>query len=261
MINPDLLNFAKQIVAFLLAGGLVFLATWAMRLRPGSWKIERPGKSALVALVVAVAILAAYAAYFYIRKGDKPPSSTVLPVDLRFTAGKTMKRVFLDGLFIVAPVLIVIRIRREPWSSTGFSSHNLWRSLAISLPLCVMVLFSSGPSVIDTLQNLSIGHIWALGRASTIGFGEEFLFRGFMQIRMMSWLGRWKGWVVTSLVMALTHITPLLLEQGMGPLDALVSAAMLIPVSLFLGFVMLRTGNVVAPGLLHAVAGWVNFLR
>ena len=49
--------------------------------------------------------------------------------------------------------------------------------------------------------------------------------------------------------------------QGMGPLDALASAATLIPVSLFLGFVMIRTGNVVASGLFHTVAGWAEILR
>ena len=260
MGNPDFLNFAKQIVAFLLAGGVVFLATWAMRLRPGSWKIERPGKSAIVALVVIVATLAAFAVYISIQNSGKPPSPTVLPVDLRFTASRFIRRMLLDGIFSVAPVLIVIRIRREPWSSTGVSSNNLWRSLAIGLPLCVLVLFSSGPSVIEGLQNLSIGHIWALGLASLTGFGEEFLYRGYLQIRMMSWLGRWKGWVAASLVMALIHIMPRMLEQGMGPLDALVSAATLIPVSLFLGFVMLRTGNIVASGMLHTVAGWVTIL-
>ncbi|MDX9851718.1 MAG: hypothetical protein RBT01_14510 [Anaerolineaceae bacterium] len=41
---------------------------------------------------------------------------------------------------------------------------------------------------------------------------------------------------------------------------ALLSSAALIPISLFVGFVMLRTGNIVAPGLAHTFANWIDTL-
>ena len=46
----------------------------------------------------------------------------------------------------------------------------------------------------------------------------------------------------------------------MGYVDAIAATSALLPVSLLMGFVMLRVGNVVAPGLFHTFANWANTL-
>jgi membrane protease YdiL (CAAX protease family) len=93
-----------------------------------------------------------------------------------------------------------------------------------------------------------------------VGFAEEFAFRGYLQTRLVAWLGRWPGWVLASVLMALAHAVQRLTVGGMPPLDALSSSASLIPISLFLGYVMLRTENVVAPGLAPIFADWAGTL-
>ncbi len=45
---------------------------------------------------------------------------------------------------------------------------------------------------------------------------------------------------------------------GMSGGEAMLSAAALIPISLFLGHVMLETRNIIAPGLLHTAINWLE---
>ena len=60
--------------------------------------------------------------------------------------------------------------------------------------------------------------------------------------------------------MALAHIVQRITMQGLSPLEALVSSALLIPVSLLLGYVMLQTENVIAPAVFHTFLDWVDTL-
>jgi membrane protease YdiL (CAAX protease family) len=45
---------------------------------------------------------------------------------------------------------------------------------------------------------------------------------------------------------------------GLNPLAALVSSASLLPISLLMGYVLLRTENIVAPAIFHTFADWVG---
>jgi len=49
-------------------------------------------------------------------------------------------------------------------------------------------------------------------------------------------------------------------RYNMSPLEPLTGSADLIPISLFLGYVMLRTENIVTPTLAHTFADWVGTL-
>jgi membrane protease YdiL (CAAX protease family) len=63
------------------------------------------------------------------------------------------------------------------------------------------------------------------------GFGEELLFRGFLQTRCTAWLGSTKGLFSASLIMAFAHIPQRIFVQGMNPTEALFSCVLLLPVS------------------------------
>jgi membrane protease YdiL (CAAX protease family) len=168
------------------------------------------------------------------------------------------------ALIAFGPAVLVMRLRREPWASAGVSDQNLGRSLAVGVVLSVVTV--AGAFLGDerrfgrVIAGLAVSHFWALLKYALVGFGEEFVFRGYLQTRLVAWLGRWQGWVVTSVLMALSHLVQRMAVVGMSPLDALVSSASLVPVSLLMGYVMLRTENVVAPGLFHTFADWVNML-
>jgi membrane protease YdiL (CAAX protease family) len=164
-------------------------------------------------------------------------------------------------LFIIAllPIIIAMYLQRESLSSACITSHNLAGSVVIGLALGLlsMLVAMAGKMFI---VNWNIGHLWAFLQFTIVGFGEEFTFRGYLQTRLICWLGKYTGWIVASVFMALIHFGYRLVMMGMDPAQALISCLGLIPISLFMGFVMLRTGNILAPGIMHIFANWVNAL-
>jgi membrane protease YdiL (CAAX protease family) len=87
-------------------------------------------------------------------------------------------------------------------------------------------------------------------------FVEEVFFRGYLQSRLVAWLGHYQGWILASVIMALVHLPPQVLSGVSFP-SALASSLGVIPASLLMGFVMLRTGNAIAPSIYHTFANWV----
>ncbi len=88
------------------------------------------------------------------------------------------------------------------------------------------------------------------------GLGEELLFRGFLQQLVTQWIsgpwGVWVGLAVASVVFGLLH--------AITPTYALVACL----IGLFLGWLWLATGNLLAPITAHAVYDFlamVYFLR
>jgi membrane protease YdiL (CAAX protease family) len=185
------------------------------------------------------------------------------PDDGEYSAGQVSGQLIV-ALIQLGPVLAIMRWRREPLASARVSVNNLGRSLLVGVLLSMFsllgVVFSGNRNLSEVLAGLTSSHFWALINYAIVGFCEEFVFRGYLQTRMIAWLGRWQGWIVTSVLMALAHIVQRVTMMEMLSLEALVSSVILIPISLLMGYVMFRTQNVIAPGLFHTFANWVNTL-
>jgi len=168
------------------------------------------------------------------------------------------------ALLAFGPVVLVMKMRREPWASAGVTTRELGRATLVGAALfvlgtsVVLVFHPDGPAAL--LGRFSTHHLWSLAAFAIVGFGEEFAFRGYLQTRLVAWLGTATGWVAASLIMALAHVVQRMAVQGLGPVEALLSSLALLPISLFAGYVMLRTGNVMAPGLFHTMANWAGTL-
>jgi membrane protease YdiL (CAAX protease family) len=137
---------------------------------------------------------------------------------------------------------------------------NLGRSVVLSVFLisafvgwCLLVSRRC-----DVASLLQMTGIWALLQFTIVGFAEEFAYRGYLQSRLIAWLGGYQGWVLASVIMAMAHIVPRAAALRMTAGEALSSSAMLIPISLFLGVVMMHTKSIVAPGLLHTTINWLD---
>jgi membrane protease YdiL (CAAX protease family) len=59
-------------------------------------------------------------------------------------------------------------------------------------------------------------------------------------------------------VFALIHLSHRLLIKEMNLGDATLAALGLLPPALLLGFIMLRTQNIVASGIFHTFINWAN---
>lgn len=261
-VRDSLTQTAVQSLTMLIVGIIVNALTKWMHFRQQSWSFDQPRKAALWGLAtifigwlfITVLFFASISA-----SGPQIPSNETRQFRLSDVTSQA-----LVALLAFGPAMLAMRIRWEPCASAGVTKQNLAGSLLIGGLLAGVIIagtfFSGDGSSQVMIHELTVNHIWALLYYAVIGFGEEFAYRGYLQTRLMAWLGRWQGWVLTSVLMALVHIPQRMTMQGTSLLEALLSSAALIPISLFLGFVMLRTGNIVAPGLVHTFANWVGTL-
>lgn len=86
-----------------------------------------------------------------------------------------------------------------------------------------------------------------------IGPGEELLFRGVIQTRLVEFFGQAAGIGVTSVIFAVAHI-PAYFGEGVG-----ISLAILFSLSIIIGWLYERTDNLVVPALVHGIYNAVLF--
>jgi membrane protease YdiL (CAAX protease family) len=85
-----------------------------------------------------------------------------------------------------------------------------------------------------------------------IGLAEEFFYRGYLLTRLDGWLGERRGLLVNSLLFSLAHATFILTRYGLSEVPLLLSSVTQTFLGgLLLGYVFLRSGNIVPGTVLH----------
>lgn len=256
-------NFIWQIgplILFAITGyGVLRLARVVPPRGPALPDTKKAGAWALVALLFTYLVVGGIMLLAATSRSGSEMDSALKTVDQIYTPGM-VANILLSYLIFVLPTALVMRLRHEPLASAGIRRKNLLASLLVALLLggmivCGTALFSQQP-----LVRLSAGHFWAFLYFLVVGFGEEFIFRGYLQTRLSDWLGRWQGWLLASTAMALLHIGQRIAVGGLDFQQALVSSISLLPISLLLGVLMLWSGNLALPGVLHMFMDWVNTL-
>jgi len=240
-------------VWFVVIGAAVYGACRLLRCRRcKDIGIAQPRRSALRALCsvgISMSIL------FLLMFGGRRRTSSALAIT---QASDLLSQLVILVLYI-GPAAIFMMIAKERLRTVGIGTHNLWQGILIGACLACSVFFLE-QSGFSRLFHLRSHHAISLIYYAFGGFGEEFLFRGYLQTRLVRWLGTWKGWLIASVIMALVHWPDRLLILNMATGDAFVATISLVPVSLLFGFIMLRTQNIMAPGLFHTFANWVSGL-
>lgn len=249
-LTTQLENAVIQSLALVLIGLAVYLASVVLKIRTSDWAYGDARRSALWSL--AVLILLTLMIFSFSRNANPRPG----PIPIRYDSGRAANQ-GITYLFLAAPALVIMFVRKEPWQSARVTGRNLLGSCLIGLGIgAVSILTSDALTGIG--RGLNATHFWALLYYAAVGFGDEFLFRGYLQTRLVGWLGQGWGWPLASVLMAMVHMGQRVFAQGLSLPEALISCALLIPISLFMGYVMLQTGNVVAPGIAHTFADWVG---
>jgi len=242
----------SQLISLVLTGALVYGLCRLLRLKPVYPVIARPKRSALCSLAsVSASMLIILLVLMLISQKPGPTQGV----------GHEHHRNLVDQLFILfvyfLPMALMLRLNGEKLQSVGLTRVNLWKATVVGLFLATatILLTDGGPGAVFKFTE---GHnMNSFIHFSFVGFGEEILLRGFLQSRLVAWLGQYKGLIFASVITALMHLPQRLLIQDMGFPDAIASSLGLIPISLFQGFVMLRTGNAIAPSVYHTFANWV----
>jgi membrane protease YdiL (CAAX protease family) len=160
------------------------------------------------------------------------------------------------------PILVLLRLRHQSFEPVGFTKKS-WR-FSISLGLIFSLLwfgvgFTFSPQSIQNLLTLSVlfGNLYFLAG----GFGEALLFRDFLQTHCTAWLGNTKGLFAAKLDYGFCpYSSKNLFVQGMNPTEALFSCVLLLPVSLLLGLIFLRTQNILGSTILHTTFDLVGII-
>lgn len=261
-INNSLGQLAIQSLTFTIIGVLVYALSRILRFRHLGYSFANPKASGLWGITAVLAGWILVSALFVLAVSFQGAQQTSNNESVT-NANQVVSQLII-ALIQLGPVLVIMRWRREPLASAGVSRHNFGRALAVGLLLGMLpiteALFTGNRGLSGMVAGLTASHFWALLKYAIVGISEEFTFRGFLQTRMIAWLGRWQGWLVTSVLMALAHIIQRITIMGLPSGDALLSSALLIPISLLMGYIMIRTENVIAPALFHTFANWVNTL-
>lgn len=224
--------------------------------------------------VVAVAMLAGISPRFQRRplvfvypRRELAVSFSLFALILAFSFISVRNGWFQSGLLVhllaisalsLIPFALSLLVRKQPLRSAGWGRQT-WRvSLYLGFALAILSIFLRG-KIFAILRGVSGPETIALVFWLLISLAEESIFRGFLQLRLVSAWGAWRGIAVSGLLFALWQL-PLKLALNLPPSSLLVSLGLVLIQGWVLGFLMHKSGHVLAPALYRAVSEWVILL-
>lgn len=160
---------------------------------------------------------------------------------------------------LISPIIIGLVTRKQPLLSIGLSKPGLKAGLQAGAVLILLVIFLQG-KIFAIINGLSQGAFITLAVALVAFTGEEIVFRGYIQPRFTAWLGDKWGWLAAALLYVAWWAIPAsgtFSGIGMELVSALVYRVIL---ALLLGWIMRKTGSVLAPILYHTAHVWLAFI-
>ena len=217
------------------------------RLKPERVGYRYPRREAVIALSLFAAVFFLNIVFF--SGGFRLPLA-VSPVE---TLGFLWQRLVVS-LAAGMVFLLALLARRQPMRSAGYTKRAN-AGLRWGLVLGFLTVFLRG-AVFKMTNGLSAGELSALGAWLGIALAEEMIFRGYIQSRL-EWFThpRW-GLVITAALFVLWQLPRLLLNPAGMWLGLAFAAAQ----GLVLGWVMQKSGHVLAPMLYRAVSEWLVYL-
>lgn len=160
--------------------------------------------------------------------------------------------------FLAAPFVAALVVRRQPLLSVGLARRLLRPSLYLGVALALMSIFLRG-KIYSILNGLTTPAAYALLAAVLVGLAEEFVFRGFIQLRLSGAWGDVWGWLASAgLFVAWRVLVGLLAGAGLASLG--LTLIYLAAFSLAQGYIMRRCNHIAALALFHAIHLWTLVL-
>jgi len=257
-MSSEILQFSISIVFTAVFFFLIWLITKIHKPESLEIKFEAPRKEAALAIgyVVGVFLILAMVFFFW-----EQSAGVSIGTYEQFDLLAVLSGWGLNAAMSIIPVLVIAKIRKQNFETVGLTRKNKRVSLEIGFILSLLITFLSVTP--ERLQEkfFSYNTLSAFIYFLAVGFAEELLFRGFLQLRCSIWLGEIKGWILASTIMALIHIPQRIFVMGFNPLQALISSIFLIPFSLLMGFILLKTRSILGPTIIHTITDWINVLR
>ena len=161
----------------------------------------------------------------------------------------------IAALVLLVVVLISMAYRRQPPKSAGWNRLTLRTGAMAGLALALLTLFLRA-KFNQVFGGLNGFQIEAILLVSLLSLAEETVFRGYLQLRLVWWLGKRWGMLLTAALFVIWQL-PLILSS---PQTMLVNLGLTVAQSLLLVWMMDSFGNVSAPILYRLVSLWCAFL-
>lgn len=212
--------------------------------------------------------------------------AVILLAALTSSRGLELVNQFTNWFFLViAPFILLCLVRgralRGTWRSVGITRTGLKDALKLAIlvaPLSIPLLYVVGAQQRAAIQMIireppqaAIAFLISFGLALlTVGFVEEFFFRGVLQSRLAAWAGsEWRGLLIASLLFGLFHL-PMYFYSPFEPTYGNLTWALASVITeqaamgILLGTLWARTHNLAAPILVHAFVdalAWMTVLN
>lgn len=154
------------------------------------------------------------------------------------------------------PFLAAMIIRKQPARSIGWDPDLLRPGLMVGVAMAFLTIFLRGKFSAVVLGLGGSGVLSMLAYSLTVVFLEETVFRGYIQPRLSSWWGEYPGWLAASALFVICQVPRLLAAPDQLVFNLVLTTGQ----SLVAGFIMQRSGHVMAPALYRAVSGWLLFV-
>ena len=256
MAYPALTDLAT-FIAVLSTGVLVpFLFSATLKMRPKTVTFVQHKKQAMLSLVVfSVSFLATFGIYgFY----DKIWVRTTLTADPVYVL-----RAAIAIMILLLPTIVALRFSRQGLADVALTQQNLRKNFAfgaLTSIVIVLVLGVASPNLGGGFAGFSVATIFLLLSYVVIAFGEELVFRGYIQTRLVVNNGALVGVGGASLLYALYNVPLGFFCYGGDIGLALVYGAWRVSTGLVYGYIFHRSQNIVPSIIVHIFLVWGGLL-
>lgn len=170
-----------------------------------------------------------------------------------FAGGELAERMVLAVVCLV-PFLLAMILRGQPLKSIGWGKANLRAGLTTGILLIVLTIFIRGKFT-TLLNGISSDQASVLLVILVMALAEETIFRGYIQLRLSSYWGATWGWLATTILFVLWQLPGRSLMLPFAEIWPTYLIALI--QGLLLGWIMRKSGHVVAPALYRTAALWL----
>ena len=256
MSYPALADLGTFIVVLSVGLATAYLFSKALRLNLPRIDFKNGKKQVWLCLVVfSVAFLGTFGIYaFY----DKIWVRTTLTADPIYVL-----RGAIAICVILLPMLVALRYSRQHASDIAITGKSLGRNVAFGTLVSVafIVFFSVlSPFLAGRYAGFTEATLYLLFSYVIIGLGEELVFRGYIQTRLVANNGSIIGITTSTALYALYNVPLGFFCYGGNVWLALVYGAWRLSSGLVYGYVFHRSQSIVPPIIVHIFLVWGGLL-
>jgi membrane protease YdiL (CAAX protease family) len=170
--------------------------------------------------------------------------------------GEIAQRALLAVICLI-PFLLATFLRGQPLKSIGWGKANLKAGFTLGLLLVIIAIVLRGKFT-TLLNGISSEQGGLLLAFLILALAEETIFRGYIQLRLNSFLGVNWGWLATAALYLLWQFPGRLWVLPFADLWPTLVVSLV--QALLFGWIMRKSGHVVSSIFFRAVAAWLLFI-